>query len=51
MTGIMLAVARAAGETAPLDLHGALQPVLDPITARADGLVVRPHLQFFNTPL
>ena len=31
--------------------YRALQPILDPIDARADGLVVRPDLQFFNAPL
>ena len=32
-------------------LHGALQPILDSIIARANSLAVRPHLQFLNTPL
>ena len=39
------------GRDGASDLHCALQPVLDPIAARTDGLVVRPYLQLLNTPL
>ena len=39
------------GRNGASDLHCALQPVLDPISARTDGLFVRAHLQLFNTPL
>ncbi len=51
MTGIMLAVARAAGETAPLVFTALFSQYLDPIAPGADGIPLCPDLQFLNTPL
>jgi hypothetical protein len=51
VTGVMLAVARIAGETAPLAVHGAEQPVLDVQPERADGQPAGHDLQVRDEPL
>ena len=51
ITGVLLAVARIAGETAPLLVHGFVQPVLDQQPGRAHGQLAGDHLQVCDEPL
>ena len=44
ITGVLLAIARISGETAPLALHRAEQPVLEHQPQRADGEPAHRHL-------
>jgi phosphate transport system permease protein len=51
VTGVLLALARVAGETAPLALHGAVEPVLQPEPGRPDGEPAGHHLQVCDEPI